>query len=542
MKMKHIFWLVVLLSGVALAQGVRYDSVALNPRGAPIPNATITLCTGTATGTPCSPAALGYTDITTGTSCASGFPVVLQGQNTCQATTDGLGNFGFWLTAGTYKYSISGPSVATAQTYTITINSGNLQVSGGIPWCDIRAYGGDPTGVSSNTTALNSAIATCTATQSYPIYFPCGQYLFNSAPAALPNGGVILGAGSACVTLVANYNEATDVNGFFTWDGHVTSGGQGGLIAIKGVLISKGSTNTGGTALKFTGSSCSVRASFITIDDVQVTNTFGTGSGFWHHSLIADGSNCTTAGTQGVRDFSIHNAYFAGAKSSAAATFTNFAVVFWNAVHVYMNHVLTFAPVSPDTKMSVTVSGPGAGTSASNNVYIDNTEIIGDATFDFVTNAKFSGSISGTATSTGNASGVSIGTNDILTANSGSVNVANVKATNTINSTFDGTNSTGSAGALGTRTGAHAGGLFFPDAFFNEISATTYSFNANSNVADWFFTGGPGSDVRLPSCTFAQLSAANNGATLYCSDCNATCTAGASTGRTCFRENGVWTH
>jgi hypothetical protein len=33
-----------------------------------------------------------------------------------------------------------------------------------------------------------------------------------------------------------------------------------------------------------------------------------------------------------------------------------------------------------------------------------------------------------------------------------------------------------------------------------------------------------------------------NGTMLFCSDCNATCTAGSGTGRTCFRENGTWTH
>jgi hypothetical protein len=33
-----------------------------------------------------------------------------------------------------------------------------------------------------------------------------------------------------------------------------------------------------------------------------------------------------------------------------------------------------------------------------------------------------------------------------------------------------------------------------------------------------------------------------NGSTIFCSDCNSTCTAGSSTGRVCFRENAAWTH
>lgn len=52
----------------------------------------------------------------------------------------------------------------------------------------------------------------------------------------------------------------------------------------------------------------------------------------------------------------------------------------------------------------------------------------------------------------------------------------------------------------------------------------------------------PSGAVPLGGVTFANLPALPNGNTIFCTDCNATCTAGASTGRTCFRENGAWTH
>ena len=44
--------------------------------------------------------------------------------------------------------------------------------------------------------------------------------------------------------------------------------------------------------------------------------------------------------------------------------------------------------------------------------------------------------------------------------------------------------------------------------------------------------------------TFSTLpkNAPDGGPPIYCSDCNSSCTAGRSTGRTCFRENGAWTH
>ena len=49
--------------------------------------------------------------------------------------------------------------------------------------------------------------------------------------------------------------------------------------------------------------------------------------------------------------------------------------------------------------------------------------------------------------------------------------------------------------------------------------------------------------LQLPLMAFSGLpTSALNGTAIYCYDCNATCTAGGSSGRTCFRENGKWTH
>jgi hypothetical protein len=68
--------------------------------------------------------------------------------------------------------------------------------------------------------------------------------------------------------------------------------------------------------------------------------------------------------------------------------------------------------------------------------------------------------------------------------------------------------------------------------------------------------GGPGSQVndsdevaridvngyKLPAFTFAKLPRAPNGYVVFCTDCNTGCTSGGGKGRTCFRENGTWTH
>jgi hypothetical protein len=47
---------------------------------------------------------------------------------------------------------------------------------------------------------------------------------------------------------------------------------------------------------------------------------------------------------------------------------------------------------------------------------------------------------------------------------------------------------------------------------------------------------------KLPAFTFAKLPASPNGYVVFCIDCNPGCTSGGGKGRTCFRENGTWTH
>src|SRR5690348_16963646 len=100
----------LILPGWAFAQGVRVD----NPGGpaqkivqgfvSPIPGATITVCTSSATGTPCTP-------------LVPTSPVTLCTDSTCSTaapnpfTADAGGNYGFWAVPGTYKVSITAPGV-----------------------------------------------------------------------------------------------------------------------------------------------------------------------------------------------------------------------------------------------------------------------------------------------------------------------------------------------------------------------------------------------------------------------------------------------
>lgn len=85
------------------AQGSRKDDVVFNAQGRPMAGATVRVCTSAATGQPCSPLALIYSD--PGLTQALANPT----------TTDGLGNYTFYAAPGRYEIEISGPNITTKQ-------------------------------------------------------------------------------------------------------------------------------------------------------------------------------------------------------------------------------------------------------------------------------------------------------------------------------------------------------------------------------------------------------------------------------------------
>jgi len=99
-------WLVPLLfflPSLAVAQSVRYQSIALGPKGTPLSFQNVAVCTQPAntTTTPCSPLAT----LATSANTTSG------GAN--PTTTDINGNFFFYAAPGVYTIQIYGPQIAT---------------------------------------------------------------------------------------------------------------------------------------------------------------------------------------------------------------------------------------------------------------------------------------------------------------------------------------------------------------------------------------------------------------------------------------------
>src|SRR5712675_1508609 len=87
----------------AHGQGSRKDDIVFNTRGVPLAGATVRVCAMAASGQPCTPLALIYSDAALTQALAN------------LTTTDGLGNYFFYAAPGKYEIEISGPAITTKQ-------------------------------------------------------------------------------------------------------------------------------------------------------------------------------------------------------------------------------------------------------------------------------------------------------------------------------------------------------------------------------------------------------------------------------------------
>src|SRR5256885_10577815 len=88
---------------VAKGQGTRKDDIVFNSRGVPLAAAAVRTCAMPASGQPCAPLALIYSD-----------PGLTQALANPTAS-DGLGNYFFYAAPGKYEIDISGPGFSTKQ-------------------------------------------------------------------------------------------------------------------------------------------------------------------------------------------------------------------------------------------------------------------------------------------------------------------------------------------------------------------------------------------------------------------------------------------
>jgi hypothetical protein len=113
--------------GPAKGQGSRKDDIVFNTRGVPLAGAGVRVCAMPATGQPCTPLALIYSD-----------PLLTQALAN-PTTTDGMGNYFFYAAPGQYEIEISGPGITDKQIPNVILPSdpssptfNSLSTTGGI--------------------------------------------------------------------------------------------------------------------------------------------------------------------------------------------------------------------------------------------------------------------------------------------------------------------------------------------------------------------------------------------------------------------------
>ncbi|MBZ5662584.1 MAG: hypothetical protein LAO08_19445 [Acidobacteriia bacterium] len=355
---KRFLWFVVLawiaatlFSGEAFAQGSRKDDIVFNAQGRPMAGASVRVCTSTATGQPCSPLALIYSDAALTQALAN------------PLSADGLGNYSFYAAPGRYEIEISGPGIITKQlpnvilpsdpstpTFTtVTTTSGisafslsltgNLTVSGSasvagtltvggapvpsatgdnqwsqsqrfkgpIPWRDFTAYmpaGGcssTATDPGANTTGtINGGSATLLLAGASDFKNGCGIAVLHAGPVATLNTppsaisiSSISRSGSPTVTVVSSGSHGLVVgSGTGMNQGVQVSGcsisAYNGTFPIQTVVDSTHFTYTSGGSATDSPTGCTVTTSF--------GYAHGTGgSSTYHYKIVAVDSNMGTS-------------------------------------------------------------------------------------------------------------------------------------------------------------------------------------------------------------------------------------------------------
>lgn len=254
-------------------------------------------------------------------------------------------------------------------------------------------YGLNNTGTVDNTATFNALIAWMELYNIYNLFLPHGNYLFNSKPNIIKFGLRIRGEGIANTNLFKNYNEATNTNGFLTWDGSSTLAQvQGGGFHDAAIYANN---TTGGIAILLTGASTTQRCSRWSGRNVWMTLL---SAGSWFRTLVIDGSAITTAGSQGVRDCALDNV-FGFASTDGGNTF-----YFNNAVNLIVNGGGVFSPSAG--RAGVNITGTNVANGHSTNVALNGLEISGPGDL----NVDYADHVFGTVKADGNAT---------ITANAG---------------------------------------------------------------------------------------------------------------------------
>ena len=128
---KYLTLLLLFFAIPCFAQGFRIGDdrsvTGVQTPGGPlfsVSNAGISVCANPANAVPCTNKITTYTDITLGTPCSTSTQVTLIGSTSCVGTSDQYGNWGVWVPAGIYSYTITLPGGGSIGPYIVTLSSG----------------------------------------------------------------------------------------------------------------------------------------------------------------------------------------------------------------------------------------------------------------------------------------------------------------------------------------------------------------------------------------------------------------------------------
>ena len=131
---KILFVLILLAPSLCFAQGFRFDSqVSAEVLTTVVPNATnvltipssvqVAFCNFPNNAVPCTNKATTYTSVTLATPCSTSTQIVLVGSSSCVASPDAQQNWGVWVAAGNYSYTLTLPGGVNLGPYVLTLGT-----------------------------------------------------------------------------------------------------------------------------------------------------------------------------------------------------------------------------------------------------------------------------------------------------------------------------------------------------------------------------------------------------------------------------------
>lgn len=277
----------------AHAQGSRYQNIVLDGTGHPVGGATIRVCTQPSTGQPCSPLASIYAN----TALTTPLPN--------PTASDGLGNYFFYVTPGTYTIEIAGPGlVDTIYPDQVVGGAGQgVPFPGPNPWYDPTntTFNGGASGSSQQTTGTissGSAALTLAAAKDFKngqgiAVFGAGPTSTLAAPTGLSGSQTRRVANIASNGTVAATAASFGTNGITCTGGvaTVTTWGYHGFATGQSVTIAGTADYNGTYTITVTNPyTFTVSATCVTTDQGG-TATLNAGSTTFNYKIVAEDAN-----------------------------------------------------------------------------------------------------------------------------------------------------------------------------------------------------------------------------------------------------------